>query len=62
MLFGKEYEVWIKVSRSPQVGIHGKLLLSIHVVDVCVLLNINLYSEMRVLKYLVDFVEKNLVS
>jgi hypothetical protein len=33
-LRGKEYEMWIKVSNPPRIGVYGKLLLFIYVVGV----------------------------
>ena len=55
------YFLCMSVSRPPLVGVYG-ILCWMHLVSVCVLLKISLYSGNRFCMYLVDLVFVNFVS
>ena len=61
MLPGYACFLFISVRSAPLAGVYG-ILCCIHLVNACVLLNINLYCGNRFCLYFVDFVAVNLVS
>ena len=61
MLPGYAYILFISVRRPPLVGVYG-ILCCMHLVNVCVLLNVNLYCGNRFCMYFVDFVAVSLVA
>ena len=61
MLPGYAYDLFMSVRSPPLAGVYG-ILCCIHLVNVCVLLNISLYCGNRFCMYFVDFVAVSLVS
>ena len=53
--------LFMSVRSPPLAGVYD-ILCCIHLVDVCVLLNINLYCGNKFYMYFMDFVAVNLVS
>ena len=58
---GKVYLLCISVSRPPLLGVYG-ILCCVHLVRVCMLLKMSLYSGNRFCIYLVDLVAVGFVS
>ena len=58
---GKAYLLCINVSKPPLLGVYG-ILCCMHLVRVCVLLKMSLYSGNRFCIYLVDLVAVSFVS
>ena len=61
MLPGYAYSLFMSVRSPPLAGIYG-ILCCMHLVNACVLLNINLYCGNRFWMYFVDLVAVSLVS
>ena len=61
MLPGYAYFMFISVRSPPLAGVYG-ILCCIHLVNVCVLLNISLYCGNKFCMYFVDFFAVNFVS
>ena len=61
MLPGYAYFLFMSVKSPPLAGVYG-ILCCMHLVNVCVLLNINLYCGNKFCMYFVDFVAVSLVS